>query len=91
MAKVITWIFVGAALISPSTAVANHYSVPADILMAEYDSEDDCEDALAQVRNMERKSGRYEGRERGNYNKEFNARYECIVTDEGAYMIEMTS
>jgi hypothetical protein len=88
MRKFVTSVLVSAALCVPTAAMADHTNIPADLYMEEYETMEDCEDALAQVRNMERKSGEYEGRERGQYNKAFNARYECEETDWGTYMIE---
>ena len=91
MRKTLISLVASAALCAPSAAMADHFNIPSDVMMAEYDSEEDCEDALAQVRNMERKSGEYRGRERGRYNKDFNARYQCTETEDGTYMIEMSS
>jgi hypothetical protein len=53
-----------------------------------YDSEEDCEDALAMARNSQRKNGNYEGKERGMFNKMFNARYQCEEMQSGKYMIK---
>lgn len=87
MKKLVASILVSAALCVPTAALANHTNIPSELYDAEYDTMEDCEDALAQFRNMERKSGEYEGRDRGQYNKAFNARYECAETDWGTYMI----
>jgi hypothetical protein len=88
MRKVVLSTIAMVSLAVPSFAAANHYNVPREVMMMEYDSEEDCEDALAMVRNAERMSGRYEGRERGMYNKAFNARYQCVETDDDMWMIE---
>ena len=87
MKKLFTSTVLSAALCIPAAAMADHTNIPQELYAAEYESMEDCEDALAHVRNMERKSGEYEGRERGQYNKAFNTRYECAETDWGTYMI----
>jgi hypothetical protein len=87
MRKPVLSMFVAAAMCAPTIATASHLNLPSSMMMMEYNSEDDCESALAMARNAERKSGRYEGKEKGMYNKAFNARYQCYEKMNGKYMI----
>ena len=88
MKKFATSMFVAAALCMPSAALADHALSDPTLLGETVESEDACEDALAEDRNMQRMSGEYEGRERGDFNKRFNARYDCEETRNGKFMIE---
>lgn len=87
MRKLVSSLAAAAILCLPTAAVANHTAIPGELFMMEFDSMEECEDSLAQYRNMQRKS-QYKGREAGQYNKDFNARYMCVERDDDTYVID---
>ena len=91
MKKIITAMFVSAALCAPSVATAQDYNtdLDLDLLMTEFETEEECEEALAEARREQRATFEYEGRDRGQANKAFNARYQCVEDDdEDGFVIE---
>jgi hypothetical protein len=75
----------GLALMLPGAALASHtdWNYNSDY---EYETMEDCEAALAEQRRMMTMDVR--GRERGQFNKDFNQRYQCEESDDGmGYMI----
>ena len=87
MRKLVASIAATTALCLPAIASAKHTDIPMSMMTMEYGSMEECEDALAEYRNMQRKA-RYKGREAGMYNKDFNARYQCVEMQDGMYMID---
>lgn len=93
MRKVITALVASAALCVPSVALAGHLAIDPLLLAEEFESQEDCEEALAEARRDGRAAQNYEpGRDRGQFNKAFNARYDCEYDDESdSFMIVDTS
>jgi hypothetical protein len=87
----ITALFVSAALCTPAAVLAQDYNtdlLDAELLTTEFTSQDECEDALAQARRDLRAENEYVGRDRGQSNKAFNQRYECVDGEsDGTYVI----
>jgi hypothetical protein len=87
----LTAVCVGLALSTPSVGLAQDYDtdlLDTALLTAEFDTLDDCEDALAQSRRDLRAENDYVGRDRGQSNKAFNQRYQCEEDDEtGLFVI----
>jgi hypothetical protein len=83
MRKIITSAFVAASMLVPSVALADH----TDTRMT-YDSEEECSSALAEMRRDQ--SASLKGRERGQFNKDFNAKHYCEEVDEDTYAIMHT-
>lgn len=92
MRKIITTLFVTAALCTPSVALAGHgYDTDLDpeVMDMTFDSEEECEEELAQQRRALRAEYGYQGRDRGQSNKAFNQRYSCEYDEEeDAFVIE---
>ena len=89
MRKVLTSLIVTAALCAPGPALANHTAIDPMLMDMMFETQEDCEDALAMERQSNRADQNYApGRERGQYNKAFNARYDCEYDDQSdTYMI----
>jgi hypothetical protein len=76
----------GFALMLPGAAIASHtdWNYNSDY---EYETMEDCEEALAEQRRMMTMGVR--GRDRGQFNKDFNQRYQCEESEYGmGYMIK---
>jgi hypothetical protein len=84
MKRALTSLIAVAALTLPGAALADHTDWQYDMTY-EYETEEDCEEALAEQRRMMTMGVR--GRERGQFNKDFNQRYQCEESENG-YMIE---
>ena len=87
----ITALFVSVALCTPAAVLAQDYNtdlLDSELFATEFTSEEECEDALAQARRDLRAENEYIGRDRGQSNKAFNQRYECVdEEDDGTYVI----
>jgi hypothetical protein len=68
-----------AALCFPSLALANTMPQGGSFTEEEFDSEEECEEARAEERREQSEGLR--GRERGQFNKAFNQRFQCEQTE----------
>lgn len=92
MKRFMTALVASAALCIPSVAVAGHLAIDPLLLEQTFETEEDCEEALAQARRDGRAAQDYEpGKERGQFNKDFNQRYDCEEQEDGMFMIVDTS
>jgi hypothetical protein len=86
----LTAIGIGLALCTPSVGLAQDFNtdlLDTALLTAEFDTLEDCEDALAQARRDLRAENDYVGRDRGQSNKAFNQRYQCEEDDESGLFV----
>jgi hypothetical protein len=78
MRKIIIAAFATAALCTSVQAPAAHLGIDPALLDMMFETQEDCDEALAMERQMNRAEQDYApGRERGQFNKDFNARYDC--------------
>jgi hypothetical protein len=79
MKKIITTAIVSATLCFPSVALAQTMPQDGSFTSEDFDSMEDCEEARAEERRDQSMDLR--GRERGQFNKAFNQRFQCDQTE----------
>jgi GTPase involved in cell partitioning and DNA repair len=93
MKRVMTSMIVGAAMMMPSVALSApsgtmDYDVMVDGPMGTFETEEECEEFLADQRNMMSMEMNLRGREKGQFNRQFNRENQCEEMEDGGFDFE---
>jgi hypothetical protein len=82
MRKGITVALASAALCIPSIGFANHSNGGTSWMDETFETEEMCEDAIADERKRQAEAMNLKGRDKGQFNKRFNAQFDCEEIDD---------